>query len=344
MNEESSSPIILAARQAGSASALAPVGYRLRRHGHAVLLFAYPAAAAIMQAGGIECLEVDSFGDALTYLERDIHPQLVITGTSEMAEDDAQWWAWAASRQAPSVGFVDHWANAANRFEGGVPDTAAVASETIGRMLRGILPPSRVRMTGNPATDLLWNPDQSSVIAARRALLPEGRGVLIVIASEPTLNRGGGDRTVRELTRHIYELVRGSARSPEAPVAIAVRPHPRESHSDFAWCATVGQGDVRLAVVERVPLLHAADLLVGFESTMLYEARAVGASVVAVADGEAASVLSGDYEVDCVSSIPEVDGLVERAIASARWPRRISPPAWASPGATDRFIDAVYSR
>jgi hypothetical protein len=342
-------PVVVVARQPGSASAFVPVLRHLAASGSDVSTFAYPLAAATFRRAGVEHLAVDSFDDASTVLAALGQPEIVLTGTSLDVDDDSRWWDLARAVGAPSVGFVDQWVNYWQRFARDhsgpprlelLPDTIAVVDQVArDRLLEAGADPRRVVISGTPLLDLLRLDDAAAPARARAQLGVRAGDVLALLVSEPTplltatgTARAGWTPAVLAALDVLLEVLGGLGTS----AIVALKLHPRER--DDARPPIPRTGDVRIEVVadDPVGLLHASDLVVGVQSMMLYEATALGIPAVSLQLTEEAAGDLARHPGIRTATTPES---AARALADALAARG-ERCEWSG-GATERFLAAV---
>lgn len=313
--------VALVARQAGSEAALAPWAEAL-------------GAGASLLPRGVELGEAEATLAALA-------PEVLVTGTSERAADDARYWAWARARGVRSIAFVDHWVNLGARFSpsgsGRVevePDVIAVIDERAARALveEGATP-ARVRVIGSPALDV------AAEVRAARAPRADTRRVLL--ASEPwpgddeALRREHGFTDLDCLSAAL-DALSAWAEAAGARVDAVVRPHPRDTDARLAPLLTarprvtvaVEGGDKRAALAR-------AELVVGARTTLLLEALGAGCQVVSAQLARTrGSALTDDRPGLAVAT--DADELA-RALASAL-SSTSAPPLPASLLGLDRAV------
>lgn len=303
------SKVAFVARQAGSQAALAPWA-------HAV----GPLATMLPQGAELD--------DAQAALD-ELRPDVLVTGTSERAAEDARYWSWARQRGARSIAFVDHWVNLGARFapSGGArvvvePDVIAVIDERAAAALVDAgATPSRVRVIGSPALDVA-----ARLRAEPRA--PSGPTRRVLLASEPW---PGTDEALRrehgftdlDCLGPALDALSAWATTTGSRVNAVVRPHPRDTDARLAPLLSARAG-VATAVAsgEKRAALLDAELVIGVRTMLLLEALAAGCQVVSAQLGRTRGfALTDDRDGLAVATDRgALDAAVARALAAS------SPP------------------
>ncbi len=337
--------VLVVARDAGAAAALAPVVDTLPAHAglHPVVV-AWGNAAAVFGEHGQAVREFSFEPDPreIVALLDELAAAAVLTGTSLRVELDGRFWSAAREARIPSVALLDHWKNYAERFSlelpfDTLPTVVAVMDDVAAdELARRGCPPERIRVTGQPRFDALAAVDATELRrGARERLGIEETRRVVVFASEP---RGapwddGTDVTQHEALGLLLDELAVSA--PEALVLVKLHPvepnapEPRE-----------GGPEVRVLRDWPIPELAAAtDLFVGMTSIVLLDAALLGAPTLSIRRRDAPSQFV-DLHADLISTVTsraELRRGIENALAHGR--RRVASNV--VPGAAQRVCRLV---
>ncbi|WP_269532001.1 hypothetical protein [Chitinimonas sp. BJYL2] len=223
----------------------------------------------------------------------------VICGTSVNAQMmELDWLLAARARGLPTLSVLDFWSNYAPRFEKqgetvrpdriAIPDALARAE-----MMAAGFPESALIITGQPALDSL-----AGIVppgTARRRALRDTCGVqpeqpLAVFVSQPLrmMAQRLGEAVVIDEQKALQLLEQALAQRGK-PIALRVKPHPREPRSDFAHIGSVWPGTALAPDGLAHELLMTADIVVGIHSMMLLEACYLGCRVLSFQPGLSAA-------------------------------------------------------
>ena len=295
--------VTLVARQAGSAHALAPVAHELTGRGLRLQLLAFDPAAGLLEQHGLgaQLQRITTADQGLTALEQR-PPALLVSGTSEHAEQDARLWRWARQRGIPQLAFFDSWVNYWQRFTapggprfGLLPQQVAVTDEACARRLvEEGCPQEALVITGNPALDCWSELDWAAGRRLHGRLLRPGELLLALFAVEPLAafySADPADPAYLGYTEHdaLGWAITGLAqlaRRCRTGAAMLVLPHPRQQDAEVQAMADAARPADRVRVVvhrrDRRELVTAADLVLGMTSSLLYEATLAGRPVVSL--------------------------------------------------------------
>lgn len=274
--------VCVVARQAGTASAFLPVLKELdaRSHGR-VVLFAYAAADAVFRKDGwVPDHAIESFEQAKPYLEQlnnVYRKSVMLSGTSRQSEDDAAWWGWASSRDIPVMAFVDQWVCIDERFPVAhgkriFPDQVAVVDAVAGAKVAELgCPPERILMTGTPLVDHLRSPGVDRIAELRREWAAKYEKIVAFACG----NELEAFPAVADALCQAVSVVRHEG----IEATLLFKRHPY--HVQHGWVPPlpdicVKAGGVRVVDADRLEVLHAADVIVGTESMLLYESAIIG--------------------------------------------------------------------
>lgn len=285
------SRILCVAGDPGGANALNPV-LALLANRYQLQFAAYRQASEIWRRVGWEVADLGAAPtlDVARAFLRQSHPVLLLTATSVNGIDWECYLLQAARELAiPSLSLLDFWSNYSRRFslQSGLdclPQQLCVMDQrACDEMIAEGFPAALLQITGQPALDVCAVPVASGLLAAARALWPEGcRRILFV--SQPLSALHGGREGCRAALgfdeQSVLELVFAVlAQLQQQGYAVAARvlPHPRELAQDFLAAGyPLAQGfDAKV-------LVQAADIVIGMNSMLLLEAAAAACVVISV--------------------------------------------------------------
>ncbi len=271
---------------------------RLAELGCEATLHASGAALAFLAARGesVEPLPADI---------SDVRPDLVAVGTSENPDSTGLALIAEARRSGrPSVGIVDHEANAAFRFRGRegdamtfAPDFLAVPDEATARSYRDLgFAADAIAVCGHPHFDRAATArkefEAKGRATVRSEILPEAgaRPVCVFLAEQYfCLDPSGavyadeaafpGPR--RRRVDAVLETVLGALEGVDERPFVVLRLHPKNSREEFA--SYLGGVDLVSGSGDPLPLVFCADLVVGLTTALLAEAAVLGRPVLPVA-------------------------------------------------------------
>ena len=331
-HQKESKSIVVVARQAGSANAFVPLFGEFRESKFTVHTFAFVHAHRIFVNNKIDATLIEKFD---TSLFSDIpEPSILLTGTSEYAEEDHQFWQWARSKGIPSVAFVDSWVSYWERFTPSIgvrdkfslkPDVIAVIDRLMyDRMVESGCDEKRLIVTGNPAFDGLrdYMPSEREDIVKTY-----GEGYVLFIG-EPFNNKllGGNEKDalgyteaeVLRMTANAIGLMEG-----EKP-RLVFRPHPRGGYSSEIKSIINTCSDVVLdaGTFNSRDLVACAQAVVGMTSMMLYEASKMGVPAISIRPNKKLTSDLVDYRsgISMVTNSRSDDVLVEMMKILSRKP------------------------
>lgn len=230
---------------------------------------------------------------------------LVLTGTSDIDEPgDRMLWRAARRMGIESHAVLDHPANLALRFrdargEETRPDWFYVPDEIfLSRLAATGIPAARIRVIGDlhhvRMRRLACRQDTGEVERLRTLWGAGDSTFVILFASEcgremAALGRPSPYDETEILGGLLNELARGQrpggGELNPADVVVVVRPHPRDAEGKYNAFASGAKTAPRVAVsAEGSPplALMAANLVVGMNSSLLYEALELGRAVVSL--------------------------------------------------------------
>jgi len=303
--------VLVAAREAGAASALTPVVGALIAEGTLrPQIVAWGNALAVFDAVGLPVLAFpeDPEPREIEELLVSTNAAVVLTGTSLRAELDGRFWAAARAAGIPSVALLDHWKNYAERFTivapfDVLPTLVAVMDDVAERELVALgCPGDRIRVTGQPRFDALPGAVTPQLRARARQTLGIGPSRRVAaFASEP---RGipyddGLGFTQADAVSAFLDGVEAVA-----PDMLAiVKLHPLEEVEPVRAAAS-GRARPEARILRAYPtreLAAAADVFCGMTSIVLLDAALLGVPTVSIRPGGGASHFV-DLHADLITS------------------------------------------
>ncbi len=330
----SEASVLVVAREAGSAAALAPVVSALAEDGTMrAEVVAWEKAAVVFAEEGIavRSFPEDPAPDEIETLLESVGAIALLSGTSLRPELDGRFWAAAAAAGVPSVALLDHWKLYAARFSQArpfdtLPTVLAVMDDVAARELAALgCPPERIRVTGQPRFDGLPVDSLPALRAeARTELGIDADRRVVAFASEP---RGrpyddGTGYTQADALAGLRDAV--DAVAPDALVLVKL--HPLETDEP---------GLPGVTVLRDFPvraLAAAADVFCGITSIALLDAALLGVPTVSVRPGD-----GGDHFVDShpgliasATTADEIAAALASGFAAGRRVPEARPPAGAA--------------
>ena len=282
----SAATVLAVAGDPGGANALLPVLRALREAGVDVVACPYREAVTSWAPAAISTLPLDDSTDPAQLL-RQARPSFLLTATSMNGVDlEKRFIVAARSMQIPSLAVLDFWSHYRERFADSsgalayMPDHIAVMDDLArDEMLRCGFDAARISVTGQPAFDELrgWRRQFS---AERRASVRCGLGagpddLLIAFLSQPlseTVGNKFGFTEISVLEQVTAALVSIQRRHPEKRLVLVIRPHPREQVGKFEHLVRTELNRLVSGDGDRREVVMAADLVVGMNTVLLYEA------------------------------------------------------------------------
>jgi hypothetical protein len=336
--------VLVVARDAGAASALAPVVSALLDEGAmSPEIVAWGPARAEFEAEG---LAVRSFPEEpqtheIDVLLTSVAAAGVLSGTSLRAELDGRFWAVAHAAGIPSVALLDHWKNYTERFTvqspfDALPTMIAVMDSVAEHELIALgCPGDRVRVTGQPRFDALVGATDPGLRArARAALGIEASRRVAVFASQPRgipYDEGGGFTQADALSAFLDGLQN------VAPDALAlVKLHPVEQLEPIVASVSTRSGPETRVLKHgsTLELAGVADVFCGMTSIVLLDAALLGVPTISIRPGGGVSHFV-DVHADLIrtaTTAVEVRGALEAGFAG----EHITPASQLSPGSATR--------
>lgn len=303
-----SGPVLVHVEDPGAANYVAELPAALESAGSPCVLVAEGMAAALLERRGVSFRPRGAQGAAA--LLDAWSPAAVVVGTSENPDSEGHALVREArARGVATVGVVDAFANASQRFRGRTEDPLAFAPDVVlvpdpwtrdAYVALG-MESSRVELCGHPQYDLVLRERERLAamdrVELRRAVLPTvGDAPLVVFVSEISTGldpqqfqrgpeytlQGRGSRDGR--TEIVLEEVIDALRECAPGAVLVSRLHPKNTREEFGALlgelAGVSEGGSPLAAV------WAADLVIGMSSMLLLEAALLGRPTLSVVPRE----------------------------------------------------------
>jgi hypothetical protein len=339
--------VLVVARDAGAASALAPVVAALAEDTtFRPRVVAWGNACRTFEAEGVN---VEPFPEDPAPSEVNglvASAAAVLTGTSLRVELDSRVWAAARAAGIPSVALLDHWKNYAERFTidapfDALPAMIAVMDDAAARELtaRGC-PSDRVVVTGQPRFDSLPNavsPEERARARASLGVDPSRR--VAVFASEP---RGApyDDRTGFTQAEALAMFL-DAVESVADDLLVLVKLHPVEQEASVAAALSGRTGpETRLLRTGLVrDLADAADVFCGMTSIVLLDAALLGLPTVSIRPGGGASHFVEVHAELISTATTSVEVRAALEVGLTRGP--VAPVTRPPRGASARVIDQL---
>lgn len=286
----------------GGANALAPVIRLLEKRDMTPTNYAYNQGVQILDQHGIKhVLLPEQIDEALVVKILTVdRPSYLLTSTSHNEKNwEKLFIASAKSLNINSLAILDFWSNYALRFSNPVgqliylPDTIAVMDERAkAEMIAEGIPPQSILVTGQPAFDSLTDCRQK-FSSAKRQLIRQSlglkkEGLLIVFASQP-LSQLYGKQYLGYDEHSVLEEVISSlekiSKKFHKEIALLIRPHPRESMSDYIKYHSDVIKIIVSAKGNNLEYVMAADLLLGMTTVLLVEACYLQCMVLSLQPG-----------------------------------------------------------
>ncbi len=349
----------------GGAEALAPVLTALVAGGAAVHACAYRQAPAVWAARGLaaETLADTTDDAACAEILRGHAADFLLTATSMNGVNlEQKFTAAARVLGVPSLAVLDFWTNYRGRFADAdgalafVPDRVAVM-DTRARdaMLAEGFAPEQLVVTGQPAFDEVaeW---RRAAPGDLRSTVRQAFGVaaaerLVVFASQPLSTLLGADVTApghpgyteRTVLPLLIAALETLAREIGLAMVLLVRPHPRETESDYAALSSDAIRIVVSTAWHRRAVALAADLVAGMNSAFLVEACQLGCATVSLQPGlRLAESLPtvGSGETRAVYAAEEIRPVVAELLGN---PPPVRRELSATPRATENILTLIRS-
>lgn len=265
--------IHLISRQVGTAYPHSIFAKILRDQGFHVEVFAYPLSFGILNSAQTTPIQIENFSDYLAQMKT--QPDLVFTGTSEMAEDDGAYWCWAHQRKIPSFAWLDQIVNFEKRFVSlsdatKLPTLILTNDEATLAEIRLLNIPTKMNCIGSPYIEELLSKIDRTKKQDHTAFF----------ASEPAMNdyrptHGFDDIDSFAMASRVLHSIEGKT---QRRWNILVKLHPRDSlerfHGElqrrYPSCA------VETTHMVKEDILSSAHVVIGMRSMFLFESASAG--------------------------------------------------------------------
>ena len=323
--QEESKSIVVVARQAGSANAFIPLFREFWKSNIQVHTFAFTHVHKLFSNNKIDAILIEEFDASL--FNSIPRPSLLLTGTSEYADEDARFWQWAKSRGIPSLAFVDSWVSYWQRFtpSGALekkfslrPDLIAVIDQFMyDRMVGSGCDEKLLIITGNPAFDCL----PQYVPREKKDVVDIYGEDYVLFIGEPFNKRllGGEEKDVLGYTEaEVLKVAADALQMMEGEkYKLVFRPHPRGGCTGDVQAMIDGHSNIVVdaGIFNSRDLVACAKAVVGMTSMLLYEASLMGVPAISIQPNKK---LSSDL-IDCCSKIPvETSSRIDDVVMSLR--------------------------
>ncbi len=274
--------ILFIARQSGSAAAFTPVINELKE-GYSCGLLAFKHAHTYWENQQLISTKISRFED-VEFIKK---PDIIVSGTSLKTKDDNKFWEYAKENNIPSIGFVDSWSSYWQRFTSDInssnwdytPDVIATIDDFMSqRLIQLGAPESKLRITGSPSFDTLIDQYQSSNVKN----LENDKRILLIM--DPLMDLYG-KQTISKIGYTEYQFLRNSLQAMvdiDFKGTIELRLHPREAlHKYDHLIQTYKSLKIIVSDISKnkIESLQKADLVLGMNSILLYEAGIIGKNV-----------------------------------------------------------------
>lgn len=261
------------ARQAGSAYPLGEIAKILLSSGFRVQVFSLEYATPVLMKAGLNPTPISCSAD---YLQLDLQPDLIFTGTSAEAQDDSLLWKWAKEKEVPALAWLDQPINLHQRFTAN-GKTVCLPSHIFANDSRTL---NAFRESKIPiASDCFGSPYLTEL--KKHILRGAVDNRLAVFASEPTppeyaSEHGMTDVEAFRLATKFVEQLRAHT---DPKWRLGVHLHPRDNPEQFL--NRLGrpldtQDAPRFMTDNKISILNSAAIILGMRSMLLYEASSIG--------------------------------------------------------------------
>ena len=278
--------ILFAARQAGTASALAPVAHKLLSEGTKLHFAAAGPAARIWTREGFPCHQINDDLPSFQQLFVSTKPNILITGATASVNLERRLWQEAEKHSIPSIAVLDSWTNIAPRFRDEndlyVVPTAILAIDQPMRyeLLANASITSRVYVTGQPYIESILN------LYRRPTDAPTTTFAFFAGGRPPQGIKFSGVEPGPEIATMFLKPVIAHGH-----IRVLIKPHPSDDHESWMqWHAKQCQSDQKRFFVTDEPietLLSSVHGVMGLTSITLIIASLVGLPVLSLQDADA---------------------------------------------------------
>lgn len=294
--------ILVFAREAGGAAAVAPVCETLlKKKDYNLLFLANDKACTVFDKSGFEYKNYIKHDDDLLedFLKDKWNslPDLLLTSASSipnLSMTDKLLWRWAGGKGVKSIGILDQWQNYELRFSGVddserlayMPDFIFVMDETAKReMIVDGIPEDRIIITGQPAFDRIKTEQKAlNGKKIKKDLRIDEDSIAVVFVAE-LLTNYFGDRlgyTEQTVLKFIGDTLNELCNK---KIQLLIKLHPENKNDDFEWALNkwpmIGTQIIDKAFSPQESIA-AADMVIGMTSVMLIESIIAGKPTVSL--------------------------------------------------------------
>lgn len=295
----SNKKIIIIARQAGAARAFVSLIGQLKAENWDIVALVFENARNVFESENLECKLIKSFNNALPILNVHFNAVILLSGTSENADEDSLFWVWAKTHKITSIAFVDSWVHYWQRFTSNgnekskfdlVPDKIAVIDNLMHKKMKKFgCNKGRLVITGNPAFDKLIGYKTQNEFEIQNQF-----GEYYLFVGEPfnEVVYGGKEReilgyTENEVLSIVLDSIEILRQKSGHKFQLVYKPHPRGINSKEVM-ALLKDKNIKIANTTFSPydLCVCSNAVVGMTSILLYEAMLMGCKVISLRLGK----------------------------------------------------------
>lgn len=299
--------ILSFAREAGGASAIAPVCKKILDRNWQFLLLAKDYSKDVFRREGLEFIDFPEFSESSLdgLLKNGLQgmPDLLFTSATSLPDLDMTekyLWRWAANKGIKSVAMLDQWQNYALRFSGCkqeeelayLPDYIFAMDEFAREeMIKEGIAEDRIVITGQPAFDRIAAQREqmaNSSLEIKDRLGISGNKIVVSFVAEAfkgylTDKLGYDEQSVLELLGNILDRL--SRVYKHLNIDFLVKLHPKNNRSEFDWLFSKWPSFNKYVVQNEITpgeMIAISDLVIGMSSVLLLESIAAGKIVVSL--------------------------------------------------------------
>lgn len=298
--------VLAFAREAGGASAIAPVCRAVLKEGWNLLLLGKDHSHQVFKKNDLACVDFPVFDETVLegIINHDLgsYPDVVLTSAASLPALDMTerfLWKWGKKHRITTIGVLDQWQNYALRFSGStpeefliyVPDHIFVMDNTARQeMINEGIPERNILVTGQPAFDAI-----KEDILAISARVPEIRerlnihdSVVVMFVGE-SLRKDFGDTlgydelSTLQFLGDVMEDV--CSRQEGLSLYLVIKLHPENRPDEFEWVFSKWPSFTKLVIARELTPYESiaiSDMVVGMTSIMLIESIIAGKPTVSL--------------------------------------------------------------
>jgi len=227
----------------------------------------------------------------------EFQPDLLFTGTSYTSRIEMDFVREAAKRAIPSASFVDHYTGFDVRFGSGeeriIPDQIHVLDRKAALQARVVGLPGRcIRIIGNPYHEFLrsWRSQLSKKEVFQKLGIPVSGAKTILFAPDPLSNVGGVEKFGADEATILAFLLEALGATGK-PIQLIIKAHPNQPMDYLKTGLKNVPTNVQAYVVPPEndvilnDLIMQSDLVAGMFSSLLREAKILGAKTLVILSG-----------------------------------------------------------